>query len=81
VRRLGSAALDLCYVAAGRFDAFWEENLHPWDMAAAVVIIDEAGGRVSNYDDGPLDIFARQIIASNGKLHGAMVEAIRAARR
>jgi myo-inositol-1(or 4)-monophosphatase len=81
VRRLGSAALDLCYVAAGRFDAFWEENLHPWDMAAAVVIIDEAGGRVSNYDDAPLDIFARQIIASNGRLHEAMVEAIRAARR
>lgn len=77
VRRLGSAALDLCYVAAGRFDGFWEENLHPWDMAAAVVIVEAAGGRVSNYGNQPLDIFARQIIASNGHLHEAMVEAIR----
>jgi myo-inositol-1(or 4)-monophosphatase len=80
VRRLGSAALDLCYVAAGRFDAFWEESLHPWDMAAAVVIVEAAGGRVSNYDDGPLNIFGRQIIASNGSLHQAMVAAIGKAR-
>jgi myo-inositol-1(or 4)-monophosphatase len=76
VRRLGSAALDLCYVAAGRFDGFWEERLHPWDMAAAVLIVEEAGGRVTDYADAPVDLFRGQIVASNGKVHRAMIEAI-----
>ena len=81
VRRLGSAALDLCYLAAGRFDGFWEEQLHAWDMAAAALIITEAGGRVTDYRDGPLDVFkGGQIVASNGALHGAMLDVIRAAR-
>jgi len=79
VRRLGSAALDLCYVAAGRFDGFWEEHLHPWDMAAAALIVEEAGGRVTNYADEPVDLFRGQIVASNGKVHEAMLQAIRGA--
>jgi myo-inositol-1(or 4)-monophosphatase len=69
VRRLGSAALDLCYVAAGRFDAFWEEHLHAWDIAAGALIVAEAGGRVTNYADQPLDVFGGEILASNGRLH------------
>jgi len=76
VRRLGSAALDLCYVAAGRFDGFWEERLHPWDMAAAALIVEEAGGRVTDYADAPVDLFRGQIVASNGKVHRAMIDAI-----
>lgn len=72
VRRLGSAALDLSYVAAGRFDGFWEEQLHVWDIAAGVLLVEEAGGRVSRYDGSPIDLFDGQIVASNGALHEAM---------
>jgi myo-inositol-1(or 4)-monophosphatase len=79
VRRLGSAALDLCYVAAGRFDAFWEQKLHPWDMAAAALLVEEAGGRVTDYAGAPVDMFHGQIVASNGRLHPLMLEAIRKA--
>lgn len=79
VRRLGSAAIDLCYVAAGRFDGFWEERLHPWDIAAAALIVSEAGGAVTDYDGAPLDIFRGQIVASNGALHEAMRHIIRTA--
>jgi myo-inositol-1(or 4)-monophosphatase len=81
VRRLGSAALDLCYVAAGRFDGFWEEQLNAWDVAAGVLIVEEAGGRVTGYDDEPHDLFGGRIVASNGPLHGPMLEVIREARR
>jgi myo-inositol-1(or 4)-monophosphatase len=81
VRRLGSAALDLCYVAAGRLDAFWEEQLHAWDMAAGALIVREAGGRVSNYDDDAVDLTAGgSIVASNGLLHRAMLDVIIEAR-
>ena len=59
VRRLGSAALDLCYVAAGRFDGFWEQNLKPWDMAAGALIVEEAGGIVTGIDGAPFDTRAR----------------------
>ena len=76
VRRLGSAALDLCYVAAGRFDAFWEEKLHAWDMAAGALIVQEAGGRVTRYDSGRIDLFRGQIVASNGRLHAEIVQVI-----
>ena len=69
IRRLGSAALDMCYVAAGSFDAFWEEGLKPWDMAAGEVIIREAGGMVTGLDGGPFDLYRGGIIASNAKLH------------
>ena len=78
VRRLGSAALDLCYVAAGRFDGFWEEQLHPWDIAAGALIVQEAGGRATNFDDGPIDLFGGQIVVSNGRLHEQMLMVIRA---
>lgn len=76
VRRLGSAALDLCYVAAGRFDGFWEEQLHAWDIAAGVLIVQEAGGRVTGYADEPIDLFGGHIVASNGPLHRPMLEVI-----
>ena len=76
VRRLGSAALDLCYVGAGRFEGFWEQKLHPWDMAAAALIVEEAGGRVTDYQDAPVDMFRGQIVASNGHIHRAMIDAI-----
>lgn len=69
IRRLGSAALDLCYVASGSFDAFWEQGLKPWDMAAGVVILREAGGKVSCLDGGPFDLYRGDILASNSKVH------------
>ena len=76
VRRLGSAALDLCYVAAGRFEAFWEQHLKPWDVAAGALIVEEAGGRVTGMDGGPFDPAAAHLIASNGHVHAEMVETI-----
>jgi myo-inositol-1(or 4)-monophosphatase len=76
VRRLGSAALDLAYVAAGRFDGFWEERLHAWDIAAGVLLIEEAGGTVTNMDGGPLDVFAGHVVATNGPLHEPMLSII-----
>lgn len=76
VRRLGSAALDLCYVAAGRFDGFWEYRLQPWDIAAGALILEEAGGRLSRYDGSPIDLFGGQVVASNGRLHAAMCDVI-----
>lgn len=74
VRRAGSAALDLCYVACGRFDAFWEFNLNPWDTAAGVLIIEEAGGRVSRFDGSPFELNSRETLASNGLVHGTLVD-------
>jgi myo-inositol-1(or 4)-monophosphatase len=76
VRRDGSAALDLAYVACGRFDGFWEEGLRPWDVAAGAIIIEEAGGRVSRYDDAPYDIYTPPIMASNGLVHEAMMRVL-----
>jgi myo-inositol-1(or 4)-monophosphatase len=72
VRRLGSAALDLSYVAAGRLEGFWEERLHAWDIAAGALIVTEAGGRIANLAGGPLDLTRGDIVASNGAVHGAM---------
>uniref|UniRef100_A0A7V6A3A1 Inositol-1-monophosphatase n=1 Tax=Desulfobacca acetoxidans TaxID=60893 RepID=A0A7V6A3A1_9BACT len=69
LRRAGSAALDLSYVAAGRLDGFFEENLKPWDTAAGMLLVLEAGGRISTFDGGPYDISAPNILASNGLLH------------
>jgi myo-inositol-1(or 4)-monophosphatase len=69
VRRAGSAALDLCYVACARYDAFWEFNLNPWDTAAGVLIVEEAGGSVSNFSGQPFSIDSRQVLASNTLLH------------
>ncbi len=73
VRRAGSAALDLACVACGRFDAFWEFNLNPWDTAAGVLLVDEAGGRVTRFDGAPFQIRSDQVLASNGLLHPALV--------
>jgi myo-inositol-1(or 4)-monophosphatase len=78
VRRLGSAALDLCYVAAGRMDAFWEQHLKPWDLAAGALMVEEAGGRVTTLDGSALDIRKGQVIASNGLLHQALLDVVRA---
>lgn len=72
VRRLGSAALDLAYVAAGRFEAFWEEGLSPWDVAGGALLVNEAGGKVTDYEGGPSFLFGRSLIASNGTLHKPM---------
>lgn len=76
VRRDGSAALDLAAVACGRFDGFWEEGLRPWDVAAGVLLIEEAGGRVSRYDGSPFDIYTPPIVASNGLVHDAMLRVL-----
>lgn len=77
VRRLGSAALDLCYVAAGRFDAFWEQQLKPWDVSAGALIVAEAGGRVTGLDGSGFDPAAGHLIASNGRLHDAVEAVVR----
>jgi myo-inositol-1(or 4)-monophosphatase len=76
VRRLGSAALDLCYVAAGRFDGFWEEQLHPWDIAAGALMVAEAGGRVTDFSELDVDLVRGQIVVSNGRLHEGMLAVI-----
>jgi myo-inositol-1(or 4)-monophosphatase len=80
VRRLGSAALDLCYVAAGRLDGFWEQHLKPWDVAAGALILEEAGGRITGIDGTPFDAAAGHLVASNGALHDQMVGVIGAFR-
>lgn len=76
VRRDGAAALDLAYVAAGRFDGFWEEGLKPWDVAAGALLIEEAGGKVSDYRGRELDIFSPPILASNGLIHEQMMRVL-----
>ena len=79
VRRLGSAALDLCYVAAGRFDGFWEQTLKPWDVAAGALIVEEAGGRITGMDGSQFDPAAAHLVASNGQIHEAMLDVIKRA--
>ncbi len=76
VRRDGAAAIDLCYVAAGRFDGFWEHSLKPWDVAAGGLILAEAGGRLTSYRGDPYDIRARDVLATNGLIHEQMLAAI-----
>ncbi len=73
IRRAGSAALDLCSVAAGRFDGFWEFNLNPWDTAAGVLIIEEAGGRVTRFDGSPFELNSKETLASNGIIHDELL--------
>lgn len=77
VRRLGSAALDLCYVAAGRFDAFWEQYLKPWDVAAGALIVEEAGGRITGMDGSPFNPSNGHLVASNGRVHDEALAVIR----
>lgn len=76
VRRDGSAALDLCYTAAGRFDGFWEQKLHPWDVAAGSLLVTEAGGKLSNFKGENFSIYSKEIVASNGMIHHQMVEVL-----
>ncbi len=77
IRRLGSAALDLCYVAAGRLDGYWEEGLKPWDTAAGMIIVREAGGIVSDYDGHPFSPYKGTIVASNPSVHAAMLDVLK----
>ena len=79
VRRDGSAALDLAYVAAGRFDGFWEEGLNPWDVAAGRLLVEEARGRVSRYDGSTFSIYQAPILASNALVHEAMMRVLQMA--
>lgn len=76
VRRDGSAALDLAFVACGRFDGFWEDGLNPWDTAAGLLLIEEAGGRISDYRGAPLNIHTPEVLASNGLVHSDMMEVL-----
>ena len=81
VRRLGSAALDLCYTAAGRFDAFYEESLKAWDIAAGALLVQEAGGRVTGTRGEPFTAHAGHVVASNGHLHPAVLSTLDTVRR
>jgi myo-inositol-1(or 4)-monophosphatase len=76
VRRTGTAAIDLCYLASGRFDGFWEMNLNPWDTAAGTVILEEAGGKLTDYNGAPYTIYSKTIVASNGLLHQQMLDVL-----
>ena len=76
VRRTGSAALDLCYVAAGRFEGYWEVELSPWDMAAGIVILREAGGIVSGFTKGEFSLYGQELVATNGHIHDQLLDAL-----
>ncbi len=79
IRRLGSAALDLCWVADGRFDAFWEQNLKPYDIAAGVLILKEAGGTVTNFNNEVISVNGQQVLATNSVMHDVMLTEIQQA--
>ncbi len=76
VRRPGSAAMDLCYVACGRFEGFWELNLHPWDYGAGWLLLEEAGGKVTRFDGAPFTMGDREILATNGRVHQQMIDVL-----
>jgi myo-inositol-1(or 4)-monophosphatase len=76
VRRPGSAAIDLCYVAAGRLDGFWEQGLNPWDTAAGIIIVEEAGGTVTTFEGKPYSPFKKTIVAANPLIHGEMIRVL-----
>jgi myo-inositol-1(or 4)-monophosphatase len=78
IRRGGSAALDLCYVACGRLEGFWELKLKPWDTAAASLIVSQAGGKISDFSGRPFSIWGNETLAANGLIHGEMVQITRA---
>ena len=73
VRRAGSAALDLAYVACGRFEAFWEFHLNPWDTSAGFLLVEEAGGRITDFAGGPFQLNSREVMASNGRIHDELI--------
>lgn len=77
VRRLGSAAIDLCWVACGRFDGFWEYNLSPWDIAAGYLIVAEAGGQITDFEGNPYDVFDKETLATNGLIHQPLTAMIK----
>ncbi len=77
IRRLGSAAIDFCYVANGVFDGFWEVSLHPWDLCAGKLIVEEAGGLVTDFDGNSINIYSKQILATNAFVHQKMIEVMR----
>lgn len=79
IRRAGSAALDLCYLAMGRFDGFWELKLSPWDTAAGSLLVAEAGGQVTDFSGGPFNIYMKEILATNGKIHQQMIDVLKSA--
>ncbi|MBI4548375.1 MAG: inositol monophosphatase [Ignavibacteriae bacterium] len=81
VRRMGSAAIDLAYVAAGRYEGFWEVALNPWDMAAGALMITEAGGKITDFAGSPFSIYKKEVLASNGLVHGEMREVLTKALR
>ncbi len=76
VRRDGAAAIDICYIACGRFDGFWEMGLKPWDTAAATLILEEAGGRSTLFDGSRLNLYADEIVCSNGRIHPQMLKVL-----
>jgi myo-inositol-1(or 4)-monophosphatase len=78
VRRAGSAALDICYLASGRYDAYWEFNLNPWDTTAGVLLVEEAGGKVTNFTGGPFNIDSREVLGSNTLLHDELLKEFQA---
>ncbi len=77
VRRLGSAAIDFCYVANGVFDGFWEADLNPWDVCAGLLIVEEAGGKTSDYQGNKLELNSKKFLATNGKVHKKMLEILK----
>jgi myo-inositol-1(or 4)-monophosphatase len=81
IRRLGSAAIDFCYLADGVFDGFWEVHLHPWDICAGKLIVEEAGGKVTDFQGNDIDIFSKQILSSNGSLHEELLKLIHEAQK
>ncbi|MCP4581919.1 MAG: inositol monophosphatase [candidate division Zixibacteria bacterium] len=76
VRRAGSAALDLAYTACGRFDGFWEMKLKPWDIAAGILLVEEAGGKVTNFTGDPVELATGEVLSSNGNIHSVMIEVL-----
>lgn len=76
VRRLGSAAIDLCWVAAGRFDGYYEYSLHPWDSAAGALIVKEAGGKISNFNGSDYNIYENGLLSSNGLIHNELLKVV-----
>lgn len=77
IRRLGSAAIDFCYVANGAFDGFWEVSLHPWDLCAGKLIVEEAGGLVTDFDGNKIDIYSKRILGTNGSIHQKMIDVMK----
>ena len=81
IRRAGAAALDLCWIACGRVDGYWEWRLKPWDVAAGMLIVEEAGGRLSDFSGKPFGIYGEQTLATNGKIHKEMLRVMRPLKR